>query len=88
MSRYHFSRRFKEALGESPYQYLLHLRLNRAADLLRSGELSVTEAALDVGFTELGRFSQMFRAFLGKTPTEFRRAARSTDRPSKLKLVS
>jgi AraC family transcriptional regulator len=73
MSRYHFSRCFREATGQSPYRYLITTRLARAAALLRGGRCSVTEAALSVGFGELGRFSRMFREHTGQSPEQFRR---------------
>jgi AraC-like DNA-binding protein len=71
MSRYHFSRVFREETGTSPYQFLLRTRVDRAARLLASGSTNVTEAALAVGFTDLGRFGRAFKALLGRTPSAF-----------------
>ena len=71
MSRFHFSRRFREETGKSPYRYLVDLRLERAAELLRRGRGSVTEAAFDVGFSDPSRFARMFRARFGKGPKAY-----------------
>ncbi len=70
-SRFHMSRLFRDAVGQSPYQYLLRIRIERAAELLRSGKQSVTEVAFAVGFGDLGRFSRMFRALTGAAPGSF-----------------
>ena len=72
VSESHFSRSFKAAFGETPHQYLLSRRMERAKALLRAGELSVTEVCLAVGFTSLGSFSTQFRRFVGESPTSYR----------------
>jgi AraC family transcriptional regulator len=71
MSRFHFSRRFREQVGAAPYRYLLRVRVQRAAELLRRGRHDVTEAALAVGFLDLGRFGRVFRREIGCRPSEF-----------------
>jgi AraC-like DNA-binding protein len=73
-SRYHFARGFTAAYGETPGQYLTRRRIERAQDLLRSADLSVTEICHLVGFTSLGSFSARFSALVGVPPTEYRRA--------------
>jgi AraC-like DNA-binding protein len=73
MSRFHFSRVFKSELGLSPHQFLMRARVFRAAELLRRGEVDVTEAAFSVGFVDLGRFSRTFRRFVGCAPSELKR---------------
>ena len=59
-SRYHFSRAFRAAFGETPGSYLSRRRVERAKDLLRSANLTVTEVCLLVGFSSLGSFSSRF----------------------------
>jgi AraC family transcriptional regulator len=76
MSRFHFSRLFRDEVGQAPYQYLLKVRLARAAELLRGGHSSVTEAAVSAGFSDFSRFSRMFKRHTGKLPTEMLREAR------------
>jgi AraC-like DNA-binding protein len=71
MSRFHFSRAFQAAMGRSPYRYLIDTRVARAAERLRSGRTSVTEAALSVGFHDLGRFSRAFRRKMGLSPAQW-----------------
>jgi len=71
-SRYHFIRAFKAAYGETPGQYLTHRRIERAEDLLRTANLSVTEICHLVGFSSLGTFSARFKAWTGLTPSEYR----------------
>ena len=70
LSRFHFSRIFRDQVGVSPYRYLVSVRLDRAAELLRRGRRSVTEVALSVGFQDLGRFSRAFAARFGQRPSE------------------
>jgi AraC-like DNA-binding protein len=71
-SRFHFIRAFKEAYGETPGQYLTHRRIDRAEDLLRTADLSVTEICHLVGYTSLGTFSARFKAWTGLNPSEYR----------------
>jgi AraC family transcriptional regulator len=72
MSRFAFLRAFKAQVGASPYQYLLALRLDRAAERLRAGGDGVLAIALDCGFADPGRFARMFRARFGCAPREMR----------------
>ncbi|MFG2134887.1 helix-turn-helix transcriptional regulator [Streptomyces sp. NPDC048751] len=71
-SRYHFVRAFKEAYGETPGQYLTHRRIERAEEMLRGANLTVTEICHLVGFSSLGTFSTRFKARTGLTPSEYR----------------
>ncbi|MFW6092049.1 MAG: helix-turn-helix domain-containing protein [Actinomycetota bacterium] len=68
----YFSRSFKAAFGETPHQYLMSRRMERAKALLRSTDTSVTDVCLAVGFTSLGSFSAQFRRFVGDSPTAYR----------------
>jgi AraC-like DNA-binding protein len=80
MSAGHFSRRFKEAYGESPYQYLMTRRIERAMAMFRKGGMSVTDVCFAVGFSSLGTFSTRFTELVGVTPSVYRReAVRATD---------
>ncbi|AOT03713.1 helix-turn-helix transcriptional regulator [Arthrobacter sp. U41] len=71
MSPAHFSRQFKAAYGESPYNYLMTRRIERAMALLRGGA-SVTDACMEVGCTSLGSFSSRFTEIVGMPPNEYR----------------
>lgn len=72
MSTGHFSRTFKAAFGESPYSYLMTRRIERAKDLLRRGEMSVTEVCFAVGCSSLGSFSSRFTELVGESPSAYR----------------
>jgi AraC-like DNA-binding protein len=77
----HFARSFKRAFGETPHQYLLRRRIERAKELLRGTDLSVTEISLDVGFQSLGSFSTVFRNLVGEPPVEYGRRWRAEAAP-------
>jgi len=74
LSPKHLSRCFKESTGESPYQYLLRLRVNEAKRLLYNGNFSMTEIAYSVGFSTPSHFSMAFRKVTGVSPSEFQRS--------------
>ena len=74
LSPAHFSREFKRAFGETPYQYLLTRRLERAAALLRNTDRSVIEICLDVGLTSIGSFTTSFGRVYGMSPLAYRAA--------------
>ena len=78
----HFSRSFSDAFGETPHQYLLQRRVERAKELLRGTELSVTEVSLEVGSRSLGSFSSGFRRLVGETPSAYRRRWRAKGDPA------
>jgi AraC-like DNA-binding protein len=73
MSRFHFSRAFRDATGKAPYAYLIDVRVRRAAEMLRSGRYTVTEAAFAVGFNDLSRFARAFRGRYGAAPAAWLR---------------
>ena len=72
MSTGHFSRRFRDAYGETPYAYLMTRRIERAAAMLRRRDASVTDVCRSVGWTSLGSFSARFTDLLGETPSAYR----------------
>jgi AraC-like DNA-binding protein len=73
----HFARRFRATFGETPHQYLLSRRLERAQFLLRESDRSVAEICLDVGLTSVGSFTTSFKRVVGMTPTAYRELARA-----------
>lgn len=72
----HLLREFKREIGVTPYQFVLLLRLRRAARLLRGGGRSVLDIALAAGFSDLSEFNRRFRRAMSMTPGEYRRRAR------------
>lgn len=74
LSRAHFIERFGRAFGESPHQYLLTRRLERAASLLRLTDWSVARVCVSVGLSSVGSFTTSFRRMYGRTPAAYRAA--------------
>ncbi|MGI8528405.1 MAG: helix-turn-helix transcriptional regulator [Geodermatophilaceae bacterium] len=72
-SKYHFVRCFAAAYGETPMRYLTRRRIERAQDLLRATNLTVTEICQLVGYASLGTFSTRFRELVGMSPTQYQR---------------
>jgi AraC-like DNA-binding protein len=68
----HFARQFRAVFGETPHRYLQRRRIERAMELLRDTDRSVTEVCLDVGFSSLGTFSRTFSAVVGESPSAYR----------------
>jgi AraC-like DNA-binding protein len=71
----HFSRSFRRTFGETPHQYLLTRRLERARYLLRTTEMQIVQVCLEVGFTSVGSFTTTFRRHVGLSPMDYRRVA-------------
>jgi AraC-like DNA-binding protein len=71
VSKYHFLRSFAAEYGQTPAQYLCYRRIERAQDLLRATNLTVTEICHFVGFTSLGSFSSKFRELVGVSPSTY-----------------
>lgn len=72
VSRFHFARCFEATYGETPIRYLTRRRIERAQDLLRVANLTVTEVCTTVGFASLGSFSSRFHELVGESPTAYR----------------
>jgi transcriptional regulator GlxA family with amidase domain len=76
MSPYHFLREFRRAVGITPYQFVLSLRLRAAARRLRASDTTIAAIALDSGFGDISEFNRRFRRVFGLTPQAYR--ARTT----------
>jgi AraC family transcriptional regulator len=72
MSQFHFSHLFKQAIGTSPYQYLLQQRIERAKQLLKEGDRSIMDIAFLCGFNSHSHLSKQFRQLTGMTPKAYR----------------
>jgi AraC-like DNA-binding protein len=81
-SREHFIRAFRAAYGQTPGRYRTRRRVERASELLRSANLTVTEICYLVGFTSVGTFSTRFAGLTGMSPTEYRREAERRGGPA------
>ena len=76
LSPFHFQRAFREMFHESPHEFVTRLRMEEARRLLVETELSVSEICMAVGYASLASFSTKFRFQTGRTPREYREAAR------------
>jgi AraC family transcriptional regulator len=74
LSAFHFARAFKQSFGMPPHRYHTSLRIERAKSLLAQPDLSVTEIAANLGFSETSSFSATFRKLTGRTPSDYRRS--------------
>ncbi len=72
LSPCHFQRVFKDYTGQTPYQYLIGIRMEKAKELLKNKENSMEEVARQCGFVNSGHFSTVFKRNMSMTPTEFR----------------
>lgn len=90
LSPFHFHRLFRLTFGETPHAFLTRRRMDRARHLLASGEMTVTEVCLEVGYSSLGSFSTKFQRMAGVPPVEYQRQVRRVfgfRRPWKIMLV-
>jgi two-component system, response regulator YesN len=72
LSPFQFSRNFKKENGVTFRDFVVRVRIQRAAELIRQSKISVTEAAFGVGFNDLSYFARMFRRQLGVCPSHYR----------------
>lgn len=72
MSEYHFFRLFKKMMGVTPHQYILRKRLELGKQLLKE-HLSVSDSAVECGFTDIFSFSKSFKSYFGYSPSSFQK---------------
>ena len=72
----HFSRQFAALFGETPHQFRMRARVERARELLAAGRASVTDACMAVGCSSVGSFSALFTRLTGEPPSAYRRRVR------------
>lgn len=73
-SRNHFLRMFRAATGNTPHQYLLHVRVKKAQAMMKNKKVHLIDIALATGFSSHAQLSRVFMQVLGVTPSEYRRA--------------
>lgn len=73
MSTYYFIHKFKEYTGSSPHTFLIHIRMDRAKDLLLSTNMPVSEISFSVGYDNPLYFSRLFKKYTGSSPSEFKK---------------
>jgi AraC family transcriptional regulator len=77
----HFTRAFKRTVGQTPHAYITRRRIDRAAQLMLTGDAGLGEIAFACGFSDQAHFSRLFRQATGCTPAAWRRARRQPSLP-------
>lgn len=72
LSPTHFRRTFRQIMGKSPLEYLIHLRITKASALLRTTEMSILDISEAVGFRSVSSFNRHFREIMNDTPKNWR----------------
>jgi AraC family transcriptional regulator len=72
LSQFHFARKFRLSMGQSPHAYLTLRRMERARRLLRETEMPLAQVAREVGYQTQAHFTGVFRRYVGLTPRTFR----------------
>jgi AraC family transcriptional regulator len=72
LSTAHFSQMFRKSTGESPHQFVLRQRVERAKEMLRGADARVLDVAVACGFKTQQHFARVFRQICGASPTEYR----------------
>ncbi|MCM1355977.1 MAG: helix-turn-helix domain-containing protein [Staphylococcus sp.] len=72
LSRAHLNRKMKELFGLTPSEFIRNMRLRKACDLLKQGDIDISQIAYSVGFTSQPHFSTAFKRFTGFSPSEYR----------------
>jgi AraC family transcriptional regulator len=73
MSRFHFTRAFKKAMGQTPHRYVLERRISVARMMVQTTSRPVNEIATELGFANQSHFSAVFNQLTGVTPSMYRR---------------
>ena len=73
LSSYYISKLFKEEMGDSPINYLISIRLKKAASLLKDSNLTITEISSLTGYENTYYFSRLFKKKYGVMPSQYRR---------------
>lgn len=76
LSPHYFIRLFKQQTGQTPYQYLMAIRVQRAQEMLEKSNYSMGEVAALCGFVNAGHFATLFKRYAGVAPSDYRRQKR------------
>ena len=85
LSRFHFARAFRQAVGQSPHRYVSTRRLERAKALLLRGDRPLVDIALSLGFSSQANFTRAFKQATGHSPGQYRQTTGS--QPSEVSLT-
>lgn len=78
-SKFHFIRLFKKTYGKTPNQYLQYVRIDKARELLKSGN-SVSDVCHSVGFDSLSTFAGLFKRMTGMAPSEYQKRQKNIEK--------
>ncbi len=84
VSRFHFVKLFRAKVGVTPWRYIISLRMNSAASLLRTSDLAIAEIAYACGYENVGHFTTAFSKQFGRSPSGYRRASQQPISPDSL----
>lgn len=73
LSPFHFIRSFKNTVGLTPYQYIVHMRIEKSKQLIKQNKYSLMEIALRLGYSDQSHFSNSFKKIIGITPHDFKK---------------
>lgn len=73
VSRFHFARKFRQATGFSPMEYLMRRRIEHGKRILAHGKVSICDVAASLGFCDQSHFTRTFRRMTGQSPREYAR---------------
>ena len=74
LSRYHFSRAFRQSFDESPHAYIMRRRIERAQGLMLTSVVPLGQIAVECGLADQAHFTKLFRRLVGESPGVWRRA--------------
>jgi AraC family transcriptional regulator len=74
LSTFHFNVAFRNSVGDSPHEYIIRRRMERAQGLMLSTDQSLSEIAAECGLADQAHFTRLFRRFVGESPAAWRRA--------------
>jgi len=73
-SEFHFNVAFRNSVGDSPHEYIIHRRMERAQGLMLSTDAPLSEIAFECGLADQAHLTRLFRRVVGETPAAWRRA--------------
>jgi len=76
LSKFHFCRIFKKIIGMSPMRFVIFMRIQKAKDLLRTNNLTISKVSTEVGFNDISNFNRYFKQFTKVTPSAYKRLVR------------
>jgi transcriptional regulator GlxA family with amidase domain len=74
LSTFHFNVAFRNSVGNSPHEYIIRRRMERAQGLMLSTDMALSEIAAECGLADQAHFTRLFHRFVGESPAAWRRA--------------